>query len=76
MKTANQLYRESGSELPFKEWINVQKSLGRELPSPNKVGEANFQNMDGKNWLGIATPIIVVGLVVVGGLLYLKYRKK
>jgi|APGre2960657373_1045057.scaffolds.fasta_scaffold23329_4 hypothetical protein len=28
MRTANQLYKESGSELPFKEWLNEQSKNG------------------------------------------------
>jgi hypothetical protein len=74
MKTANQLYRESNSNLSFKEWLTMQKNMGKELPNP--ANEMEFQNIEGKNWLGIPTPIIVVGVLVLGGLLYLKYRKK
>lgn len=29
MKSANQLYKESGSELSFKEWLNTQQDQGR-----------------------------------------------
>ena len=52
----------------------MQKNMGKELPKP--ANEMQFENIEGKNWLGIPTPIIVVGALVIGGLLYLKYRKK
>lgn len=48
-KTANQLYKESGSTLPFKDWIEREKSKGVHIPNEdvNKDIESML-NADGK----------------------------
>jgi hypothetical protein len=44
-KSANQLYRESGSTLSFKEWIGREKSKGVHIP--NVEANAQMMNMMG-----------------------------
>jgi hypothetical protein len=44
-KSANQLYRESGSTLSFKEWIEREKSKGVHIP--NVEANAEMMNMMG-----------------------------
>lgn len=44
-KSANQLYRESGSTLSFKEWIEREKSKGVHIP--NVEANAEMRNMMG-----------------------------
>lgn len=43
-KGANQLWKESGSQLPFKDWLQREKDKGRFLPN-KKLSE--FNNIDG-----------------------------
>ena len=45
MISANKIYQESGSTLPFKEWIAREKAKGNFIP--NAVAMESFQNADG-----------------------------
>lgn len=81
-KSANQLYRESKSSLPFKEWIEREKNKGKFIknqllkdvtgqeddPQP-EVAKASFD-------LGIPKTVLIAGIVViVGAVLYNRYKK-
>lgn len=88
MLSANQLYRESGSTLPFREWIEREKSKGVFIP--NVKAQEEFNNADGgdeveetqqvKNKLEVGSIIgknlLFVGVLVIGGLLIYKMYKK
>ena len=45
MISANKIYQQSGSSLPFKEWIAREKAKGNFIP--NAVAMESFQNADG-----------------------------
>jgi hypothetical protein len=45
MISANKIYQQSGSSLPFKEWIAREKAKGNFIP--NAVAMETFQNADG-----------------------------
>lgn len=80
-KTANQLYKESGSQLPFSEWIEEQKLKGifikndtlnnivksvMDEPSTSSVNKPTQ-----KTFLGLSKPILIVStLVVVSAVIY------
>lgn len=53
-KNANQLYRESGSKLPFSEWITQQK---QNVDSFIKNESLNQLIAEEKEKLGITTPV-------------------
>ena len=55
-KTANQLYRESGTSEPFKTWLEQQKASGNflynkplneKINNMNNVGQHSFHSADG-----------------------------
>jgi hypothetical protein len=43
--SANEMYRNSGSTLPFKDWLDLAKSQGSVIP--NKPALDIYMNMDG-----------------------------
>lgn len=74
MKSANQLYRESGSQIPFKEWVNNQAKEGvlRDYTQPND----KKMNADGVGFelFGIDVKYILIAGVVIAGAFY-AYKK-
>jgi hypothetical protein len=60
-KTANQLYRESGSTLSFKEWIEREKAKGTEMINQEiadaiarlQAGEPQTQDVPNTTWYGL-----------------------
>lgn len=47
MVSANKIYRESGSSLPFKDWLEREKNKGNFIPNAQALKE--FQNFDGES---------------------------
>jgi hypothetical protein len=77
MKSANQIYRESKTTLPFKEWINEEKSNGS-LKEQVKIEQVMYQNaIEEKSpsveVLGINVKYIAIGFLVIGAA-YMGYR--
>jgi len=82
MISANQLYKESGSTLPFREWIEREKSKGVFIPNVSAMEE--YKNADGgddpmkpkteENALG--KNLVFVGFLIIGALLIYKISKK
>ena len=46
MVSANKVYRESGSSLPFKDWLEREKNKGSFIPNAQALKE--FENFDGE----------------------------
>ena len=78
MKSVNQQYKESGSDMSFRDWLNIQtekgainkKSAPKEIQF-NAVGSTSIQlfGVDIKY-------ILIVALVITGGIIaYKKYKK-
>lgn len=81
MVSANKIYRESGSSLPFKDWLEREKNKGNFIPNAQAYKE--FKNFDGQenttsptttNDVVLRNTLIVVGLVL-GIALFYKYTK-
>jgi hypothetical protein len=47
MVSANRLWKQSGSTLPFKHWLEGEKSRGRFIP--NVLAQEEFNNADGSD---------------------------
>lgn len=45
MGSANKVYRDSGSSLPFKDWLEREKNKGSFIPNAQALKE--FENFDG-----------------------------
>jgi hypothetical protein len=78
MKSVNQMYRESGSNKSFKDWLNEQANNGS-VKKKNTPKEINF-SMDGNlgvTIFGVPFSYLLIGsAVLVGGIyLYKKYKK-
>ena len=78
MKSVNQQYRESGSDLSFRDWLNKQAENGsiqkKESPkemSFNFIGDASVQ------FFGVDVKYLLIGaLVITGGIIaYKKFKK-
>jgi len=68
MKSANQMYKESGSELPFKEWLQAQQRRGaladhREQKLNADGTQVTIAGLDVKMILLVAA-VAVVGLYI------------
>ena len=78
MKSVNQQYRESGSDLSFRDWINNQAEQGI-IKKKTTSKEMHFNAIGGTSveLFGIDIKYILVGaLVLTGGILaYKKYKK-
>ncbi len=82
MLSANKIYRESGSSLPFKDWLEREKNKGVFIPNAQALKE--FNNFDGESTEEkiVAKPndtimrnvIIVIGIGLTVALFY-KYSK-
>lgn len=75
-KTANQLYKESGTTLSFKDWIEREKLKGVNIPNPEANTEmlnmlGNKDTGENKNDKLIRNILITVGLI---GAAYIGYR--
>jgi hypothetical protein len=46
MISANKIYKQSGSSLPFKDWLEREKNKGKFIPNAQALKE--FQNFDGE----------------------------
>lgn len=46
MGSANKVYRESGSSLPFKDWLEREKNKGSFIPNAQALKD--FENFDGQ----------------------------
>ena len=78
MKSVNQQYRESGSDLSFRDWLNNQaeqgaiqkKSAPKEMQF-NAIGDTSVQ------LFGVDLKYLLIGaLVITGGIIaYKKYKK-
>ena len=84
-KTANQLYRESGSTLSFKEWIEREKAKGTEMINQEiadaiarlQAGEPQVQESPSTTWYGLNKNVwIFGGLVIAGAIAYTIYKKR
>jgi hypothetical protein len=84
-KTANQLYRESGSTLSFKEWIEREKAKGTEMINQEiadaiarlQAGEPQVQENPSATWYGLNKNVwIFGGLVIAGAIAYTIYKKR
>ena len=77
MGSANKVYRESGSSLPFKDWLEREKNKGSFIPNAQALKD--FENFDGeenqtekKTELVTNSPmntiviVAVVGIVIFG----------
>jgi LPXTG-motif cell wall-anchored protein len=73
MKSLNQLYKESGSELPFKEWVEQQKQQGAidETPPMEMIGLSKPKPVKTSNLLFIG-----LGVVLVAGAIFYFSRKR
>jgi len=92
LKSANQLYRESGSSLPFKDWLAREKNKGTFMYANglqskiNEVIAANVQEQsqgkepnklpDNKIFGLNKYAVITLGLVVVAAIGYSIYNKR
>lgn len=81
-KTANQLYKESNTSLPFKEWIQREKDKGKFIQNQllkdvvNQEKTPEEQNMKASFSLGVPHWVLISGIiVVVGAIVYDRYKK-
>ena len=75
-KTANQLYRESGTTLSFKEWIEREKAKGTEIARLDGSSDSEQRQVP-TTWYGLNKNVFVFGAVVVGAaIVYTIYRKR
>jgi hypothetical protein len=76
-KSANQLYRESGTTLPFKEWIEREKAKGVHIPNVEANNEMlnllgnESKTMDKDNKKMIGNIMFTIGII---SLAYITYR--
>jgi len=89
MLSANKLYKQSGSTLPFKDWLEREKAKGKFIPNVEAMEE--FYNADGTEEAPAETTeikkadvdkaqmtskVLRVGLIVLlGYLVYKNYKK-
>jgi hypothetical protein len=89
MLSANKLYKQSGSTLPFKDWLEREKAKGKFIPNVEAMEE--FYNADGTEQAPaesteikkadvdkaqMTSKILRVGLIVLlGYVIYKNYKK-
>lgn len=84
--TANQLYkqyRDEGGTLNFSDWLNREKKKGV-FPINKEVNEEVYMALNGMSekeeksrFLGLpTTPLIIMGVVIIGAIVYHRYMKK
>lgn len=88
MLSANAMYKQSGSTLSFKDWLEREKSKGKFIP--NIQAQMEFENADGGQTaqedikgagnleIGsiIGKNLLITLVIVAGGLLVYRYYKK
>ena len=88
MLSANAMYKQSGSTLSFKDWLEREKSKGKFIP--NIQAQMEFENADGSKTakediqgagqlqIGsiIGKNLLITLAIVAGGLLVYRYYKK
>jgi hypothetical protein len=75
MKTANQRYKESGSTLPFKQWLEQEVQQRKEdimQKSYNATGDSSFDI----NILNVSIKWWLLGIAVIGTGIYIYKRNK
>jgi hypothetical protein len=76
-KSANQLYKESGSTLPFRQWIEREKAKGIFIPNINANNEMlNVMGSGSEDTEDKKSPLLrnIAVVVVIGVLGYFVYR--
>jgi hypothetical protein len=81
LKSANQLYNESGSSLPFKQWIEEQKSKGNFIFNSklqDKISSILNSEKEpvvakGQNAVGLDRRYLILAGVIVGGALLYQF---
>lgn len=78
MKSVNQQYRESGSDLSFRDWLNSQAEQGA-IQKKSTPKEMNFDGVENTSvqLFGIDIKYLLIGIVVVAGgfIAYKKFKK-
>ena len=78
IKSANQQYKESKSQLPFKEWLQIEQDNGRLLNEEKMFsasGETEVKSSSNPTRTGGMKMANIVGLVSVGMLAYGVYQE-
>ncbi len=90
MLSANQRWKQSGTSLSFKEWINREKAKGVVIPQKGVTDvyltalnnqsddNSNEERNEPKTVVGLSRNILLIsGLVIIGAVAfnYFKYRK-
>jgi len=81
LKSANQLYNESGSSLTFKEWIEQEKSKGNFIFNSrlqDKISSILNQEKEpviakSQNAIGLDRRYLILAGVIVGGALFYQF---
>ncbi len=88
--TANQMYKNSGSTLPFREWLNREKEKGIVIPQQgvsDRIDDELQKKLDGEEVnfiksgentvLGLNKTVLIIStLIVLGAVGYTIYRKR
>jgi len=78
MKSVNQRYKESGSDMSFRDWLNSQAEQGtiRKKFEPMEM-QFNANGSTSVQLFGIDAKYLLIGtIILVGGLIaYKKYKK-
>ena len=85
-KSANQLWKESGTSLSFADWIEREKDKGTSIanklledivtPFQVKTETDNNTLKISKTFLGMPDWVLIVGVAIISGAIYYKYNKK
>ena len=84
-KSANQRYKESGSSLPFKDWIEREKAKGIVLPQDGVTDvfeetkaklESNEDKKPNNKIIGLDKRILMLSVLIVVGAVAYKYLYK
>lgn len=85
-RTANQLYKESGSDLPFKDWISEIKQdsvfvknqlLTKIVEDSKNLEPAKPQTQDAGKFLGLSkTVLLISGVIIISAIIYKVASKK
>ena len=82
-KTANQLYRESGTTLSFAEWLEREKAKGTEMMNAEikaaieRLNNGKEQKTQATNDLGLNKGVVVLGVMIIGAaIVWAMFNKK
>jgi hypothetical protein len=82
-KTANQLYRESGTTLSFAEWLEREKAKGTEMVNAEikaaieRLNNGQEQRTQATNDLGLNKGVVVLGVMIIGvAIVWAMFNKK